>query len=71
MQLRGLRQVRQRKGMSISQLAELANMRRENLTRLEHTPSDVDPSLVRRLAIALGVSLTELVTGVSPAQTQV
>ena len=61
MRLRGLRQARQRQGLSISQLAERADLRRERLTQLEQGQDDVDPSLMRRLASALGVSLGELI----------
>ncbi len=64
MRLRGLRQARQRSGLSISQLAERADLRRENLARLEQGQEDVDPSLIRRLAFALNVQWTELISGV-------
>jgi transcriptional regulator with XRE-family HTH domain len=63
MRLRGLRQIRQRQGMSISQLAELSDLRRESITRLEHGQDNVEPTLIRRLALVLGVSQRELITG--------
>jgi transcriptional regulator with XRE-family HTH domain len=66
MQLRGLRQARQRQGISISQLAELSDLRRESISRLEHGQAEVDPSLVRRLALVLGVTQQELVAGPAP-----
>jgi transcriptional regulator with XRE-family HTH domain len=61
MRLRGLRQARQRQGVSISQLAELSDLRRERITRYEHGNEDVEPAIVRRLALVLGVSQQELV----------
>jgi transcriptional regulator with XRE-family HTH domain len=63
MRLRGLRQARQRQGISISQLAELSDVRRETITRVEHGQEDVSPPLVRRLAQALHISSQELITG--------
>jgi len=63
MRLRGLRHIRQRRGMSISQLAEVSDIRRASITRLEQGRDDAEPSLVRRLAIVLGVSQFELATG--------
>lgn len=63
MRLRGLRQARQRQGMSISQLADEADLRRDSLSRLEHGQEEVEPSLVRRLALILGVSQGELIYG--------
>lgn len=63
MRLRGLRQARQRQGMSISQLAELSDLRRDVITRCEHGNEDVDPATVRRLALVLGISQRELANG--------
>ena len=63
MRLRGLRQVRQRRGMSISQLAQLSDVRRENITRLEHGQETGEPALVRRLALVLEVTQRELING--------
>jgi transcriptional regulator with XRE-family HTH domain len=63
MRLRGLRQARQRQGMSISQLAEVSDLRRETITRVEHGQEDVPPSIIRRLAQVLHISQRELVSG--------
>lgn len=60
MLLRGLRQVRQRNGLSISQLAELTGLRRETITHLEHCKEEPQPYAIRRLGAALGASATEL-----------
>jgi transcriptional regulator with XRE-family HTH domain len=59
--LRGLRQARQRSGLSISQLAELTGLRRDTVTHLEHGKEDAQPYALRRLAAALGASTAELV----------
>lgn len=64
MKLRGLRQARQRSGLSISQLAELTGLRRDTVTHLEHGKEDAQPYVLRRLAAALSASTAELV-GVS------
>lgn len=61
MKLRGLRQARQRSGLSISQLAELTGLRRDTITHLEHGKEEPQPYVVRRLASALGASSAELV----------
>jgi putative transcriptional regulator len=63
MRLRGLRQVRQRRGLSIGQLAEAVGLRRETIAHLEHGREDPQPYVVRRLEAALGVSAEELRTG--------
>ncbi|HEY7985068.1 MAG TPA: helix-turn-helix transcriptional regulator [Ktedonobacterales bacterium] len=60
MRLRGLRQARQRRGLSIGQLAEAVGLRRETITHLEHGREDPQPYVVRRLEAALGVSADEL-----------
>ena len=65
MRLRGLRHVRQRRGISIGQLATLTDLRRDSITRLEQGDVDVEPSLVRRLAAVLEVTQNELITGFS------
>lgn len=70
MRLRGLRHVRQRLGISISQLADLADLRRENVARLEQGQSDAEPALIRRLAMVLGVTQGEIISGVLPAVQQ-
>lgn len=61
MKLRGLRQARQRSGLSISQLAELTGLRRDTITRLEHGKEEPQPYVVRRLASALGSATAELI----------
>ena len=63
MRLRGLRLIRKRRGMSISQLAELSDLRRESITRLEQGQENVEPALVRRLALVLEVTQRELISG--------
>lgn len=60
MKLRGLRQARQRRGISISQLAESTGLRRETIAQLEHGRDDPQPYVVHRLQAALGVSTAEL-----------
>ena len=64
MKLRGLRQARQRSGLSISQLAELTGLRRDTITHLEHGKEEPQPYVVRRLAATLNATTAELV-GVS------
>jgi transcriptional regulator with XRE-family HTH domain len=66
MKLRGLRQIRQRRGISIGQLAEVTGLRRDTIAHLEHGQEDPQPYVVRRLEIALGVSAVELY-GAAPA----
>jgi transcriptional regulator with XRE-family HTH domain len=60
MRLRGLRQARQRHGLSISQLAEITGLRRESISRFEHGQEEPQPYAVRRLAQALEASSSEL-----------
>jgi transcriptional regulator with XRE-family HTH domain len=69
MKLRGLRQARQRLGLSIGQLAEATDLRRETIARLEHGQEDPQPYVLRRLQAALGVSADELCAGPGPAPT--
>ncbi|MBA3823628.1 MAG: helix-turn-helix transcriptional regulator [Ktedonobacterales bacterium] len=63
MRLRGLRQARQRQGISISQLADLSDLRRETITRYEQGQEDAAPSLIRRLSSLLGITQAELING--------
>jgi transcriptional regulator with XRE-family HTH domain len=65
MKLRGLRQARQRQGLSISQLAEMTGLRRETITRFEHGQEEPQPYALRRLSTILETSPAEL-SGVSP-----
>ena len=60
MKLRGLRQARQRLGMSIGQLAETTDLRRETISRLEHGQEEPQPYALRRLIAALGVTHEDL-----------
>lgn len=60
MKLRGLRQARQRSGLSIGQLAELTGLRREMITHLEHGREEPQPYALGRLAQALNASVPEL-----------
>ncbi len=61
MKLRGLRQARQRSGLSLGQLAELTGLRRETIAQLEHGRSEPQPYMVHRLAAALDTSSAGLV----------
>jgi len=60
MKLRGLRQARQRQGLSISQLAEMTGLRRESISRFEHGQEEPQPYALRRLATVLETSFAEL-----------
>ncbi len=60
MKLRGLRQARQRSGLSLGQLAELTGLRRETIAQLEHGRSEPQPYMLHRLAVALGTSTAGL-----------
>jgi len=70
MRLRGLRQARQRQGISISQLADLSDLRRETITRYEQGQEDAPPSLIRRLIALLGITQAELINGPPHSVTQ-
>lgn len=69
MKLRGLRQARQRSGLSIGQLAELTGLRRETITHLEHGREEPQPYALGRLAQALGASVADL-AGIGPGLAQ-
>ncbi|MEO7002499.1 MAG: helix-turn-helix transcriptional regulator [Ktedonobacterales bacterium] len=71
MKLRGLRQVRQRSGLSISQLADLTGLRRETIAHLEHGQEEPQPYVTRRLAAILGASAPELFGASQTLSTQV
>ncbi|MBF6590097.1 MAG: helix-turn-helix transcriptional regulator [Ktedonobacterales bacterium] len=58
--LRGLRLARQRRGLSIGQLAELTGLRRETITDLEHGRGVPQPYALARLATALGACPADL-----------
>lgn len=76
MKLRGLRQARQRQGLSISQLAEMTGLRRENISRFEHGQEEPQPYALRRLAAVLetspaglcGLPAAEASAGLSPTR---
>ena len=70
MKLRGLRQARQRSGLSISQLAELTGLRRETITHLEQGKEEPQSYALRRLAAALSTTTAEIV-GVSVFESSV
>ena len=57
-----LRIVRQRKGLSLGQLAEMTGIRRDTLTHLETGREDPQPYHVRILARALDVPQLDLVS---------
>lgn len=60
MKLRGLRQVRQRNGLSLGQLAELTGLRRETIAHFEQGKEDPQPYAVHRLAAILETSVADL-----------
>jgi transcriptional regulator with XRE-family HTH domain len=60
MKLRGLRQARQRRGISIGQLAEVTGLRRETIAHLEHGREDPQPYALLRLEAALQATADEL-----------
>ncbi len=68
MKLRGLRQARQRCGLSIGQLADATGLRRETIAHLEHGREDPQPYALRRLQAALDATAEELFSG-HPATT--
>lgn len=57
-----LRTVRQRKGLSIGQLATMTGIRRDTISHLEDGRLDPQPYHVRLLARALEVTLLDLVS---------
>lgn len=60
MKLRGLRQARQRSGLSISQLADLTGLRRDTITHLEHGKEEPQAYVISRLGTALNATTAEL-----------
>lgn len=60
MKLRGLRQARQRSGLSISQLADLTGLRRDTITHLEHGKEEPQTYVIHRLGAALNATAAEL-----------
>lgn len=69
MKLRGLRQARQRSGLSLGQLAELTGLRRETIAQLEHGRSEPQPYMVHRLAAALETD-SQSIVGVAEFETE-
>lgn len=57
-----LRNLRQRKGLSLSQLADMTGMRRETISHLEDGSLDPQPYMVRLLAKVLEVPQFDLVS---------
>ena len=57
-----LRQFRQRKGLSLGQLAEMTGLRRDTITHLENGSEDPQPYHVRVLARVLEVPQLDLVS---------
>lgn len=70
MKLRGLRQVRQRSGLSISQLADLTGLRRDTITHLEHGKEEPQAYVIHRLGVALNATTAELfgMTVIEPSE---
>jgi transcriptional regulator with XRE-family HTH domain len=57
-----LRTLRQKKGLSLGQLADLSGLRKDTITHLEAGREEPQPSHVRMLARALGVATLDLVS---------
>ena len=57
-----LRTLRQRKGLSLGQLADLTGIRRDTITHLENGREDPQPYQLRLLARVLDVPQLELVS---------
>ena len=60
--IRNLRVLRQRKGLSLGQLADISGLRRDTITHLEAGSEQPQPYQVRILARALGVATFDLVS---------
>lgn len=56
-----LRELRKHKGLTIAELAHLADMKRPNLSRLEHGRHRPSLETLERLSVALGVPMADLV----------
>ncbi len=57
-----LRHLRQTRGLSLGQLAEMTGLRRDTIAHLENGREDPQPYHLRLLARTLDVSLLELVS---------
>ena len=62
-----LREIRKNKKMTQSEVAELANITRVTYSRLENARGIVNLQTLLKLAIALNVTVDELLTGVLDA----
>ncbi|HLZ56866.1 MAG TPA: helix-turn-helix transcriptional regulator [Ktedonosporobacter sp.] len=60
--LPNLRVLRQRKGLSLGQMADLTGLRRDTISHLEHGSEDPQPYHLRLLARVLGVPTLDLVS---------
>jgi transcriptional regulator with XRE-family HTH domain len=60
--LPNLRHLRQRKGLSLGQLADMTGLRRDTITHLENGRLDPQPYHVRLLARVLEVATFDLVS---------
>lgn len=65
-----LRAIREDKGLSQTELAQVANMAQTTYSGYERGYRKIKLSVVRQLAEALGVSPDFLLTGAEPGQTQ-
>lgn len=59
--MQNLRLLRQRKGLSLGQLADLSGLRRDTISHLETGREEPQPYHVRILARALGVATLDLI----------
>lgn len=60
--LPNLRMLRQRKGLSLGQLAHMSGLRRDTITHLETGREDPQPHHIRTLARVLEVQILDLVS---------
>jgi DNA-binding XRE family transcriptional regulator len=60
--IQNLRLLRQRQGLSLSQLADLSGLRRDTISHLETGREEVQPYHLRILARVLGVATFDLVS---------
>ena len=60
--IHNLRVLRQRKGLSLGQLADISGLRRDTISHLETGREEPQPYHVRMLARALGVATLDLVS---------
>lgn len=63
-----LREVREAAGISQEKLAELATLHRTYVSSVERGKRNISIENIERLALALGVSMRELMPGDAPAQ---